>query len=149
MRDPMVRRCVSWLQGVQQPGGGWGESCRSYDDPTQAGQGEATASQTAWALLALMAAGEGESDAVRAGIDYLVATQADDGGWNEELFTGTGFPKVFYLKYHLYSVYFPLMALARYCTGSRTATEAQRHKGRNTEKTGQGFRDRNAGEQRF
>ncbi len=64
-----------------------------------------------------MAAGEGESDAVRAGVDYLVATQADDGGWNEDQFTGTGFPKVFYLKYHLYSLYFPLMALARYAKG--------------------------------
>jgi squalene-hopene/tetraprenyl-beta-curcumene cyclase len=115
MGDPMVRRCVSWLEQVQQPGGGWGESCCSYDDPSEAGKGEPTASQTAWALLALMAAGEGEGDAVSAGIEYLVRTQGEDGAWAEEPFTGTGFPKVFYLKYHLYSVYFPLMALARYC----------------------------------
>ncbi len=128
MGDPMVRRCAAWLQSVQQPGGGWGESCASYDDPSQAGQGAPTASQTAWAILALQAAGEGEGEAVRAGIDYLVNTQADHGGWDEEYFTGTGFPKVFYLKYHLYSLYFPLMALARYCTGQshERTTEAQR-----------------------
>jgi squalene-hopene/tetraprenyl-beta-curcumene cyclase len=114
MRDPMVRRAVDWLRQVQQPGGGWGESCRSYDDPEWAGRGEPTASQTAWALLGLIAAGEAKSDAVRVGIDYLVSTQRKDGGWDEAPFTGTGFPKVFYLKYHLYSLYFPLMALARY-----------------------------------
>jgi squalene-hopene/tetraprenyl-beta-curcumene cyclase len=111
---PMVRRAVAWLKAVQQPGGGWGESCRSYDDPSFAGVGTPTASQTAWALLGLIAAGEAESDAVAAGIDYLLATQGEDGGWQEEQFTGTGFPKVFYLKYHMYSLYFPLMALARY-----------------------------------
>ena len=114
MADPMVRRAVGWLRQVQQPGGGWGESCRSYDDPEWAGRGEPTASQTAWALLGLIAAGEADSDAVRAGIDYLVRTQRADGDWDETPFTGTGFPKVFYLKYHLYSLYFPLMALARY-----------------------------------
>jgi len=110
----MVRRAVGWLGSVQQAGGGWGESCRSYDDPSLAGQGTPTASQTAWALLALLAAGEADSPVVRAGVDYLVATQDADGNWGEELFTGTGFPKVFYLKYHLYRLYFPLMALARY-----------------------------------
>jgi squalene-hopene/tetraprenyl-beta-curcumene cyclase len=114
VRRPMVRRAVAWLKGVQQPGGGWGESCRSYDDPAFAGVGTPTASQTAWALLGLIAAGEAESDAVAAGVDYLLATQGADGNWQEEQFTGTGFPKVFYLKYHMYSLYFPLMALARY-----------------------------------
>ncbi len=114
MGDTMVRRAVAWLEQAQQPEGGWGESCGSYDDPSLAGKGTPTASQTAWALLALMAAGEGAGDAVRAGVAYLVATQAEDGDWREEPFTGTGFPKVFYLKYHLYSLYFPLMALARY-----------------------------------
>jgi squalene-hopene/tetraprenyl-beta-curcumene cyclase len=119
MQNPMVRRAVSWLKQVQQPGGGWGETCRSYDDPLLAGQGTPTASQTAWALLALLAAGDGDSDAVRAGVEYLLSTQGDDGNWREELFTGTGFPKVFYLKYHLYRLYFPLMALARFAgTGS-------------------------------
>jgi squalene-hopene/tetraprenyl-beta-curcumene cyclase len=112
--DPMVRRAVAWLQQVQQPSGAWGESCRSYDDPAWVGKGEPTASQTAWALLALLSAGEADSEAVRRGIDYLVAMQGPDGNWSEELFTGTGFPKVFYLKYHLYRLYFPLMALARY-----------------------------------
>src|SRR5207302_9340891 len=73
-----------------------------------------TASQTAWALLGLLAAGEVDSDTVRRGIDYLLATQRSDGNWSEEPFTGTGFPKVFYLKYHMYSLYFPLMALGRY-----------------------------------
>jgi squalene-hopene/tetraprenyl-beta-curcumene cyclase len=114
MQAPMVRRAVAWLKAVQQPGGCWGETCRSYDDPRLAGQGTPTASQTAWALLALIAAGEAASDEVRAGIRWLVATQRTDGNWNEEPFTGTGFPKVFYLKYHMYSLYFPLMALARY-----------------------------------
>src|SRR5262249_52788033 len=83
------------------------------------GVGTPTASQTAWALLGLLAAGEAESDAVAGGIDYLLATQADDGGWREEQFTGTGFPKVFYLKYHMYSLYFPLNALARYAKAAR------------------------------
>jgi squalene-hopene/tetraprenyl-beta-curcumene cyclase len=114
MTQPMVRRAVEWLRSVQQAGGGWGESCRSYDDPTLAGQGTPTASQTAWALLGLLAAGEGKSDEVTAGIDALLSTQEADGNWREEPFTGTGFPKVFYLKYHMYSLYFPLMALARY-----------------------------------
>ena len=114
MAQPMVRRAVAWLQKVQQPGGGWGETCRSYDDPRLAGQGTPTASQTAWALLGLLAAGEAHSDEVRAGIDYLLATQRSDGSWEEDQFTGTGFPKIFYLKYHMYPLYFPLMALARY-----------------------------------
>jgi len=116
VQHSMVRKAVAWLKSVQQPGGGWGETCRSYDDPSLAGQGTPTASQTAWALLALIAAGEAGSDEVRAGIDYLIATQQTDGDWQEEQFTGTGFPKVFYLKYHMYSLYFPLMALARYAS---------------------------------
>ena len=114
MNQPMVRRAVAWLQKVQQPSGGWGESCYSYHDPKTAGQGPVTASQTAWALLALLAAGEGQSQAVKSGIDYLLRTQEPDGNWHEDQFTGTGFPKVFYLKYYMYRLYFPLMALARY-----------------------------------
>jgi squalene-hopene/tetraprenyl-beta-curcumene cyclase len=110
----MVRRAVDWLKQVQQLGGAWGETCRSYDDPALAGQGTPTASQTAWALLGLLAAGEEHSPEVRAGVEYLLATQQSNGAWSEEPFTGTGFPKVFYLKYHMYPVYFPLMALARY-----------------------------------
>jgi squalene-hopene/tetraprenyl-beta-curcumene cyclase len=134
MADPMVRRAVRWLKNVQQPGGGWGESCKSYDEPATAGQGTVTASQTAWALLALLAAGEADSSAVHAGIAYLLASQRTDGNWDEDAFTGTGFPKVFYLKYHLYRLYFPLMALARFDRASRcgrvptadTASELQR-----------------------
>jgi squalene-hopene/tetraprenyl-beta-curcumene cyclase len=113
---PVVRRAVDWVKRVQQPGGGWGESCRSYDDPRLAGQGTPTASQTAWALLGLLAAGEESSDEVRAGVRYLLRTQQPDGSWHEDQFTGTGFPKVFYLKYHMYRLYFPLMALARYAS---------------------------------
>jgi squalene-hopene/tetraprenyl-beta-curcumene cyclase len=118
MDDPMVGRAVAWLKQVQQPGGGWGETCRSYDDPSLAGQGTPTASQTAWALLGLIAAGEADSDEVRAGIDYLILEQQGDGSWHEKPFTGTGFPRVFYLKYHMYSLYFPLMALARYAAAT-------------------------------
>jgi squalene-hopene/tetraprenyl-beta-curcumene cyclase len=114
MNDPMVRRAVGWLQRVQQPTGAWGESCASYEDARLAGIGTATASQTAWALLGLIAAGEADSPEVRAGIRWLLRTQSEDGGWQEEPFTGTGFPKVFYLKYHMYPLYFPLMALSRY-----------------------------------
>ena len=128
MADPMVRRCVAWLESVQQSDGGWGESCASYDDPSLAGKGQTTASQTAWALLALMAAGEGDGPAVRAGIDYLVRTQGENGDWHEEPFTGTGFPKVFYLKYHLYGLYFPLMALARYQKRFTTKTQRAQRK---------------------
>src|SRR5690348_4911938 len=123
----MVRRAVAWLRKVQQTGGGWGETCRSYDDPSLAGQGTPTASQTAWALLALLASGESDSDAVRSGIDYLLNTQGEEGNWREDLFTGTGFPKVFYLKYHLYRLYFPLMALARYQQTAETDRDEEKH----------------------
>lgn len=119
MTAPPVRRAVRWLKECQNADGGWGESCRSYDDPSAAGQGESTASQTAWALLGLMAAGDADTPEVRAGVEYLVGTQNPDGGWTEGPFTGTGFPKVFYLKYHLYPVYFPLMALGRYEAAAR------------------------------
>jgi squalene-hopene/tetraprenyl-beta-curcumene cyclase len=114
MSDSMVRRAVAWLRRVQQPSGAWGESCASYEDPTLAGIGDPTASQSAWALLGLIAAGEADSPEVRRGVRWLLRTQCEDGGWREERFTGTGFPKVFYLKYHLYPLYFPLMALSRY-----------------------------------
>jgi squalene-hopene/tetraprenyl-beta-curcumene cyclase len=113
IRDPMVRRAAAWLKRVQQPSGAWGESCASYDDPRLAGVGTATASQTAWALLGLIAAGEADSPEAEAGVQWLIDTQQEDGTWEEEPFTGTGFPKVFYLKYHMYSLYFPLMALGR------------------------------------
>jgi len=114
MDDPMPRRAAEWLRRVQQPSGAWGESCASYDDPSLAGVGPATASQTAWGLLGLTAAGQAGSDAARAAARWLVENQNADGTWSEEPFTGTGFPKVFYLKYHYYPLYFPLMALCRW-----------------------------------
>jgi squalene-hopene/tetraprenyl-beta-curcumene cyclase len=113
MGDPMVRRAVAWLKRVQQPSGAWGESCASYDDPAFIGVGEPTASQTAWGLLGLIAAGEADSPEANAAARWLLDSQQPDGTWTEEPFTGTGFPKVFYLKYHYYPLYFPLMALAR------------------------------------
>jgi len=126
MNRPMVRKAVDWLKRVQQPGGGWGETCRSYDDPSLAGQGTPTASQSAWALMGLLAAGEAHSDEVQAGVDYLLSSQDHDGRWQEEQFTGTGFPKVFYLKYHMYSVYFPMIALARYESALGRSSERDR-----------------------
>jgi squalene-hopene/tetraprenyl-beta-curcumene cyclase len=114
MNSLAMRRAVHWLKECQNADGGWGESCRSYDEPALAGKGESTASQTAWALLGLIAAGEAESPEVRGGVEYLIGTQNGAGAWTEEPFTGTGFPRVFYLKYHMYPVYFPLMALSRY-----------------------------------
>src|SRR5690606_37503755 len=92
---------------------GWGEDLRSYDDRSWRGRGESTASQTAWALLALHAAGESDSPAVRRGIGYLADTQRPDGGWDEPQFTGTGFPGDFYINYHLYRMVFPISALVR------------------------------------
>ena len=115
--DPMIRRAADWLKTVRNEDGGWGESCTSYYEPSLKGRGESTPSQTAWAVMGLIAAGEGRSDQVRAGIDYLIRTQTEDGTWNEELFTGAGFPKVFFLRYHLYRHAFPTMALGMYRRG--------------------------------
>jgi squalene-hopene/tetraprenyl-beta-curcumene cyclase len=126
MNQPMIRHAVHWLKAVQQSDGGWGETCQSYDDPSLAGQGAVTASQTAWALLGLIAAGEAHSDAVHRGIRWLIEHQQPDGNWHEDAFTGTGFPKVFYLKYHMYRLYFPLMALARYKRAMHANPERQR-----------------------
>lgn len=117
--DPRIRKGVNWIKSVQQPDGGWGESVASYDDPTLRGQGNPTASQTAWAIMGLIAAGETESDAVERGVQWLIDTQKDDGTWDEPEFTGTGFPQVFYLRYHHYRLYFPLLALARYEKATR------------------------------
>jgi len=112
--DPVVTRAADWILRYQQPCGGWGESADSYADPTQAGRGETTPSQTAWALAGLLAAGQGGSPEARRGVAWLVDHQTVEGDWEEENFTGTGFPKVFYLRYHWYRVYFPLMALGRW-----------------------------------
>jgi squalene-hopene/tetraprenyl-beta-curcumene cyclase len=110
----VVRRAVSWLTARQNPDGGWGETLASYDDPGLAGRGESIPSQTAWALLALVAAGETGSEAAEQGVRHLLAAQEADGGWTDPLWNGTGFPRVFYLKYHLYAKYFPLWALGVY-----------------------------------
>jgi squalene-hopene/tetraprenyl-beta-curcumene cyclase len=108
-----IRRAVRWLEKHQNADGGWGEDCRSYDDPTWIGRGESTPSQTAWALLALEAAGARNFASTRRGIDWLVTNQLEDGGWDELHHTGTGFPSDFYIKYHLYRLIFPVMALGR------------------------------------
>ena len=107
-------RGLAWIRGCQNADGGWGELPLSYDDPGRKGEGPSTAAQTAWALMGLFAAGDFTSEAVRRGIDHLLQRQGEGGGWHDEHWTGTGFPKVFYLRYHLYATYFPLHALALY-----------------------------------
>ncbi|ABA24268.1 Terpene synthase [Trichormus variabilis ATCC 29413] len=113
-----IQQGATWLVGCQNPDGGWGETCFSYNDPSLKGQGDSTPSQTAWALIGLIAAGEATGnfahDVIERGINHLVSTQQPDGSWFEAYFTGTGFPCHFYLKYHYYQQYFPLIALGRY-----------------------------------
>jgi squalene-hopene/tetraprenyl-beta-curcumene cyclase len=113
-----IERGAAWLIKCQNNDGGWGETCRSYDDPSLKGKGKSTASQTAWALIGLIAAAKATNSLAKAsieqGINYLIETQQADGTWNESEFTGTGFPRHFYLKYHFYSQYFPLIALGQY-----------------------------------
>ncbi len=113
-RSPMVRRAVDWLKSCQNEDGGWGETCYSYNDKRLAGRGATTPSQTAWALLGLLAAGETHSPEVARGVAYLLHTRNFQGGWDERHYTGTGFPRVFYLRYHGYAQFFPLWALSVY-----------------------------------
>jgi squalene-hopene/tetraprenyl-beta-curcumene cyclase len=114
-QDPMIRKAADWLASVQNEDGGWGEDAVSYRlDYKGLERAPSTASQTAWALLALMAAGEVANPVVARGIDYLIATQGEKGTWDEQRYTATGFPRVFYLRYHGYPKFFPLWALARY-----------------------------------
>ena len=115
LADPMVAKAVGWLGMIQNADGGWGEDCDSYAlDYAGHAPAPSTASQTAWALLGLMAAGAVDGDVVARGVAWLAANQADDGLWGQECYTGGGFPRVFYLRYHGYPKYFPLWALARY-----------------------------------
>jgi squalene-hopene/tetraprenyl-beta-curcumene cyclase len=113
-----IERGTTWLKSCQNPDGGWGETCYSYNNPSLKGQGKSTASQTAWALIGLIAAGKATGNFAKEemtrGVGYLVDTQQLDGSWDESEFTGTGFPGHFYLKYHFYQQYFPLLALGRY-----------------------------------
>ena len=113
-----IEKGASWLKQVQNPDGGWGETCLSYGDPNFKGKGDSTPSQTAWGLMGLIAAGEAKQKfdlaTMEKAVNYLLTTQRLDGTWDESYFTGTGFPGHFYLKYHLYQQYFPLLALGRY-----------------------------------
>lgn len=114
MQEPRYQRAAAWIRGHQNPDGGWGELPLAYDEPQKKGHGPSTATQTAWALMGLLMTGDYTSAAVRRGIAYLLSTQHADGTWQDESWTGTGFPKVFYLHYHLYATYFPLQALGLY-----------------------------------
>ncbi len=123
-----VRRAVAWLVKIQNRDGGWGEDGASYKlDYRGYERAPSTASQTAWALLGLMAAGEVDHPAVERGVDYLARTQGDDGFWNEPRYTATGFPRVFYLRYHGYAKFFPLWALARYRNLKNANTRSVRY----------------------
>jgi squalene-hopene/tetraprenyl-beta-curcumene cyclase len=108
----MIQRAVEWLLLVQNADGGWGESCHSYADESFAGIGSSTPSQTAWAVLGLQLAGQPQHPAVGRGLSYLCERQRGDGTWDEPECTGTGFPRDFYINYHLYRHLFPTMALA-------------------------------------
>jgi len=127
-KDPTVADGVRWLLEHQNLDGGWGEDLRSYVEPGWAGRGASTASQTAWALIGLIAGGERDNPAARRGIDWLVRAQTEDGTWDEPYFTGTGFPWDFSLNYHLYRHVFPLTALGRYLLGTGPRPKSPRPK---------------------
>ena len=114
MNQPWLLKARDWLESVQHADGGWGERCNTYDDPVFKGRGPSTASQTAWAVMGLLAFGDASRPSVQRGIEYLTRTQEPDGSWTENEVTGTGFPKVFYLKYDMYRNAWPLLALATY-----------------------------------
>jgi squalene-hopene/tetraprenyl-beta-curcumene cyclase len=111
--DPAMRRAVAWLDSVQQPDGSFGEDIRSYADPLFRGRGSSTPSQTAWALLAYAAADQAGRESARRAANWLCIVQRSNGDWDEEHYTGTGFPLDFMIRYHLYRLHFPLMALGR------------------------------------
>ena len=130
MNQPWLLRGRSWLESVQHEDGGWGERCNTYDDPVFKGQGPSTASQTAWAVMGLLAFDDPNLPSVKQGIEYLIRTQNKDGSWTELETTGTGFPKVFYLKYDMYRNSWPLLALATYknlLNNSRDTTNKNGH----------------------
>ncbi len=114
MRLPYITKAAAWLRSVQNIDGGWGETCYSYSNAALAGMGESTPSQTAWAIMGLMSIVGCDDEAVRRGVDYLKKAQPSNGEWKDKFYTGTGFPRVFFLKYHGYSLYFPLWALGVY-----------------------------------
>jgi len=123
--ETFVLQAVEWLRMMQNPDGGWGETCDSYDDPNTKGVGPSTPSQTAWAVMGLLAANDTRNDSLQHGIAYLLKTQRRDGSWDESLYTGTGFPRVFYLMYYMYRQYFPLLALTTYAKASAASQEEQ------------------------
>jgi squalene-hopene/tetraprenyl-beta-curcumene cyclase len=112
--QPYIQAALRWLKQHQNSDGGWGETCESYRRPELRGTGPSTASQTAWAIMGLLAGGEGAGVEVRRGVQYLLEQQRSDGAWEELHFTGTGFPRYFFIRYHDYRNCFPLMALGRY-----------------------------------
>ncbi len=114
MSQPYVRRSIKWYEDHQNEDGGWGETCGSYKNPSLAGTGNSTASQTAWAIMGMIAGGEEKSLVVRRGVEFLLNRQELNGSWYEDEFTGTGFPIHFFIKYHMYQHFFPLMALGKY-----------------------------------
>jgi squalene-hopene/tetraprenyl-beta-curcumene cyclase len=119
-REAHILRAGEWLRSIQNADGGWGESCQSYVNHIFTA-GPSTPSQTAWAILGLIAGGDPASLSVQHGIEYLLETQRGDGSWDEDLATGTGFPRVFYLNYHLYKDYFPLLALSSFVKARATS----------------------------
>ena len=121
-REAHVLRAGEWLRAIQNADGGWGESCASYDNGAFT-PAQSTPSQTAWAISGLLAGGDTTSRSLHHGIEYLLETQRADGSWNEDLSTGTGFPRVFYLTYHLYRLYFPLLALSEFAKVKSRSTE--------------------------
>jgi squalene-hopene/tetraprenyl-beta-curcumene cyclase len=130
MSVPWLLKGRAWLESVQRDDGGWGERCNTYDDPVFKGQGPSTASQTAWAVMGLCAFDDPDNPALKRGIEYLIRTQNPDGSWTEEETTGTGFPKVFYLKYDIYRNAWPLLALATYKKICRAKTvDGEPHSG--------------------